>query len=69
MSSLTHIVTVTSASGSRVNPLTFGSPGFRECHGLVDLAARLAAAARNPDLRVTVERLPGWAPARLRRSR
>jgi len=66
----THRVTVTSRSGQRVNPLTYGSPGWRQCYGLADLGDRLAAASRDPDLEVSVERLPEPAPRqRSRRSR
>ncbi len=51
----THTLTVTSRSGKRVNPVTYGSPTFRTVYGLVDLAVRLALVARDPDLEVTVE--------------
>jgi hypothetical protein len=51
----THTLTVTSRSGQRVNPVTFGSPAFRTAYGLVDLAVRLALVASDPDLEVTVE--------------
>jgi len=62
----THIVTVTSKSGRRVNPLTYGSAAWRTCYGLVDLGDRLAAI-RDPDLEVSVERLPEPAPRQRRR--
>jgi hypothetical protein len=51
----THTLTVTSRSGQRINPVTYGSPSFRTCYGLVDLAVRLALIAKYPDLAVTVE--------------
>ena len=54
MSTPTHILTVRSRSGRRINPLTLGSSDFCTCYGLVDLAARLAKAAKDPDIEVTV---------------
>jgi hypothetical protein len=57
MATPTHILTVRSKSGQRINPVTFGSSTFCTCYGLVDLAVRLAKAARYPDLEVTVTKL------------
>jgi hypothetical protein len=51
----THVLTVTSKSGKRVSPLRYGPPsGFCACYGQVDLDARLARAAKDPDLSVSV---------------
>lgn len=55
MATPTHTLTVTSKSGKRINPLTFGSPEFRKAYGLVDLAMRLSRIGSDPDLAVTVE--------------
>jgi hypothetical protein len=51
----THVLTVTSKSGRKINPVTFGSPEFRNAYGLVDLAVRLSRIGADPDLQVTVE--------------
>jgi hypothetical protein len=55
----THIVTVASKSGQRLNPLTYGSEAWRTCYGQADIDDRLAAAAKNPDLEVRVWTITG----------
>ena len=50
----THILTVRSLSGKRINPVTLGSSTFCTCYGQTDLDARLAAAAKDPDIDVSV---------------
>jgi hypothetical protein len=59
VSAATHILTARSRSGRPLNMVTGGPVECCAVYGLADLARRLAAAARDPDLEVTVRRLPG----------
>jgi hypothetical protein len=54
----THILTARSKSGRRLDCVT-GSPVTSiSVYGLTDLGRRLAAAARDPEIGVSVRRLP-----------
>jgi len=57
MSAATHVLTVRSKSGKSLDGITGESVTRCSVYGLVDLADRLARAARNPDLEVTVSEL------------
>lgn len=59
MSAATHILTVRSRSGRSLDLVTKGPVTSCAVYGLIDLADRLARAARNPDLEVTVKEVPG----------
>jgi hypothetical protein len=55
----THVLTVCSLSGQSLDGVT-GEPVTRcAVYGLIDLADRLARAARNPDLEVSVKEVQG----------
>lgn len=59
MSKATHVLTVRSKSGKSLDLVTKGPVTSCAVYGLIDLADRLARAARNPDLEVTVEEVAG----------
>ena len=60
----THALSARSRSGQRLNPLTWGSPTFRTAYGEADVGARLARAARDPDIEVSVRPLRSGPVAR-----
>jgi hypothetical protein len=51
----THTLTARSKSGKPLNRFTDEPVDHCQVYGLVDLAARLAEAAKDPDIEVSVE--------------
>ena len=57
MTAATHVLTARSVSGKVLNPLSGEPVASCAVYGLVDLAARLGAAEKDPDLEVSVRAL------------
>ena len=61
MSAATHVLTVRSVSGKPLDLVTQGPVASCAVYGLTDLATRLAAADKDPDLEVSVRALKEMA--------